>query len=163
MVRDMSTSADEPAQRRTMRAPCPRCGCTDGTITTKGGQDTVRCAQCDRYCYNAPRRETGREPRVLRTRPQIRPSQRARILMRDNWACVMCHRTDVDLDAGHLVSDHDGRLLGMSEAELQGDDNLAAMCSVCNSGWSDQTVPPRLVAAAIMAQQRRGAGRSESA
>lgn len=138
-----------------MRAPCKHCGCTDGYIVTKGGQDTVWCAACDRHCYNAPCSETGRETRTLRTRPSIRPSQRARILMRDNWACIMCHRTDVDLDAGHLVSDHDGRLIGMSEAALLSDDNLAAMCASCNSGWSDQTVPPRLVAAAIMARQNR--------
>ena len=42
-----------------LRNPCP-CGCIEGLIFTKNGQDTVRCAQCDRYAgYNAPRTETG--------------------------------------------------------------------------------------------------------
>ena len=156
-VRSMgSTAADEPVLRMAMRAPCPGCGCAHGTIITKNGQDTVRCVECDQYCYNAPRTETGREPRSLRTRPNVRPSQRARILLRDNGACFLCHRNDVALDVGHLISVHDGKLLGMSEAELDSDDNLVAMCAACNSGLSSATVPPRLLAAALWARSTSG-------
>jgi 5-methylcytosine-specific restriction endonuclease McrA len=156
IVRPMSSIAgNEPVQRMMMRAPCPGCGCAHGTITTKNGQDTVRCAECARYCYNAPRTETGREPRSLRTRPTIRPSQRTRILLRDNGACVLCHRHDVPLDVGHLISVHDGHALGLSDAMLDSDGNLAAMCASCNSGLSDVSLPPHLVAAALRAQSKR--------
>jgi hypothetical protein len=71
-----------------MREPCPRCGCGDGTVAMVNGQDTVRCAECERFCYNAPRTETGRPRRSLRTRPQVSPGQRARILLRDNLEAI---------------------------------------------------------------------------
>jgi hypothetical protein len=149
------TSADDNAEVRiAMRAPCSRCGCTEGCITTKSGQDTVWCVGCQSYCYNAPRSETGRATRSLRTRPDVRPSQRARILVRDGGACILCHRSGVELEIGHLISVHDGRALGMSEAELNGDDNLAAMCKSCNSGLSSSSLPPRLLAAAMWARSR---------
>jgi len=141
-----------------MRSPCSRCDCPDGIIVTKNGQDTVRCADCDQYAgYNAPRSETRRERRSLRTRPTIRPSQRTRILVRDNGTCVLCHRSDVSLDVGHLISVHDGHTLGMSDAELSSDDNLAAMCSACNSGLSSESLPPRMLAAALWARSKGGA------
>jgi hypothetical protein len=145
----MTTSADQGAHP--MREPCPRCGCPDGTITTRNGQDTVRCARCHRHCYNAPRSETGRERRSLSTRPDVRPRQRSRIFLRDNFACIMCHRNDVALEIGHLVSVHDGRLVGLSDTDLRSDENLAVMCEECNSGLSKRSLPPRLIAAAIWA------------
>lgn len=154
-----STSGDETTVRMVMRAPCPRCGGDGGILATVNGQDTVRCAECKRFCYNAPRTETGREARSLRTRTDIRPSQRTRILVRDNSTCVLCHRSDVDLEAGHLISVHDGHKLGMSDADLNSDDNLAAMCAVCNSGLSSESLPPRLLAAALWARQLRDGAR----
>jgi 5-methylcytosine-specific restriction endonuclease McrA len=121
-------------------------------MTTVGSQDTVRCAACNRHCYNAPRSETGRPTRSLRTRPTIKPSQRARILLRDNATCVICHRANVPLDLGHLISVHDGPAFGLTEPELFSDENLAAMCDSCNSGLSSATVPLRFLAAALLAR-----------
>src|SRR3954468_3197856 len=121
------------------------------------GQDTVRCAECDRFCYNAPRSETGREARSLRTRPTIRPSQRTRILMRDKGACVLCHP-----NVGHFISVYDGQKLGLSDGELASDDNLAAMCAACNSGLSTESLPPRLLAAALWARANGAATRREA-
>jgi 5-methylcytosine-specific restriction endonuclease McrA len=144
-----------------MRAPCADCGSTDGAITTVNGQDTVRCAHCHRFCYNAPRTETGREQRTLRTRPQMPASQRARILLRDNATCVLCHRAEVALDVGHLISVCDGRALGLGDVDLFSDENLAAMCAACNSGLTSETVPLRIAAAVLMARLhniRAGAG-----
>jgi 5-methylcytosine-specific restriction endonuclease McrA len=138
-----------------MHKPCPACGCLEGTTGTKGGQDVVRCANCRAYCYCAPRAETGRAPRSLRTRPTIRPSQRARILMFDNGTCVLCHRNDLPLDVGHLISVHDGRALGLADAELNSDENLAAMCSPCNSGVGRETLPLRIVVAVLRAWTAR--------
>lgn len=138
-----------------MREPCPACDCLEGTITTKNGQDVVRCADCRAYCYCAPRVETGREPRSLRTRPTIRPSQRARILMLDNGTCVLCHRNDLPLDIGHMISVDDGPVSDLTDAELNSDENLAAMCSPCNSGVGRETLPLRIVVAVLRARTAR--------
>ena len=87
-----------------MRAPCNRCGEQAGTVTRKGMQDVVRCSNCDRHCYNAPRTELGLKPVTLASRPDIKPSRRFRILDAHGHACVSCHRTDVDLQIDHLIS-----------------------------------------------------------
>lgn len=128
-------------QTITMRNPC-RCGCINGLIITKNGQDTVWCAQCNRYAgYNAPRTETGRPRRSLRTRPKISPSQRARVILRDGCACVKCHRRD-ELVIGHVVSLRDGYAQGMSDKLLYSDANLVALCAECNSGLGGDSIPP---------------------
>lgn len=133
----------------TMRAPCPRCACTEGTIVTRNGQDCVFCQGCNTWAYNAPRAETGREVRSLRTRPAISPGKRARILLRDNGTCVLCHRADVPIDIGHLISVNAGRNSGMTDFALFDDENLAAMCQPCNSGLSDEPVPLRIAVAIL--------------
>jgi len=125
-----------------MRAPC-RFGCqtSDGYIRTAGAQDVVRCACCHRAQYNASRVETGRTPRSVTTvRNGIRPSQRARILMRDG-RCVMCGSREL-LQVGHLVPVAGGLAAGLTEAELNDDENLAAMCPECNAGLGE--LPPPL-------------------
>jgi 5-methylcytosine-specific restriction endonuclease McrA len=141
-----------------MRAPCVKCGHTEGHIETRNGQDVVRCAACDRYQYCAPRTETGREARNHRTRPDIKPSQRARVLDRDGGRCIICHATERALDVGHLVSVDDGRNLGMTETEIFSDDNLAAMCAPCNSGYGTLSINPRIIVAAINARAKRRHG-----
>jgi 5-methylcytosine-specific restriction endonuclease McrA len=127
-----------------LREPCRSCGGSEGTITTVNGQDTVRCAECSRHAYNAPRIATGREQRSLRTRPDIKPSQRARIFMRDGSACVICHAGDTQLDVGHLIDVKSGRAEGLTDLELFDDENLAVMCAPCNSGLGDQPLPLKL-------------------
>ena len=142
-------------QTHPLRGPCRGCGFEgDGYIRTKGGQDVVRCPQCDRAQYNAPRGETGREVRKLSTRPGISVTTRTRILVRDNRTCVLCHRDDVALDVGHLVSVADGEKSGLTDAQLHGDDNLAAMCASCNSGLSRQTIPLHVAVSIIKARSR---------
>ena len=88
------------------------------------------------------RTETGREVRSLRTRPDIRPRQRARIFARDNGTCVICHRHGPYLVVAHLISVCDGLKLGLSDADLFSDDNLAAMCEECNAGFGKDSLPP---------------------
>lgn len=141
----------------TMRAPCKYCSHTLGRIETRSGQDCVFCLACGKHNYNAPRTETGREIRSLRTRPDIKPGQRSRILDRDNGRCIICHAADRNLDVGHLVSVEDGRKQGLDDAELYADDNLAAMCAPCNSGYGAVSVSPRIVAALIRARIQRRA------
>jgi hypothetical protein len=56
-----------------------------------------------------------------------------------------------------MISVYDGHKLGLSDAELAGDDNLITMCAACNSGLSSESLPPRLLAAALWARSQRGA------
>ena len=68
---------------------------------------------------------------------------------------VQMRKPDRPLDVGHLVSVEDGRSLGMTDEELYDDENLAAMCSPCNSGYGRNSVSPRLMAALIRARIQR--------
>ena len=125
------------------RTPCPDCGTSSGVLTPVGGQSTVRCANCGRLLYNAPKTETGEKPRsVVTVRRQVKPSQQARILDRDHARCVLCGRGDIPLTIGHLLSVDDGFSLGASEADLADDANLAAMCEACNAGLGGRSVLP---------------------
>jgi 5-methylcytosine-specific restriction endonuclease McrA len=116
------------------RSKCERCDSTDALLVIRGRQATIRCAHCNRFLYNAPRHETGAERRTVTTlRHSIRPSQQARILNRDHGCCILCGRRD-ELTIAHLLSLEDGHRLGVAEANLYCDANLAAMCEACNLG-----------------------------
>lgn len=129
-----------------MRAPCKYgCDTTIGFLRRANGQDVVRCSICAKAQYNAPRHETGMPVLHKNTRPKISVSQRSRLLERDNHTCVGCHRNDLPLDIGHLLSVADGAKVGATERELYSDENLSAMCDACNAGCSDRTQSLRLV------------------
>jgi len=133
---------------------CKRgCG-TSGYIVTKNGQDCVYCSRCNSYAgYNAPKTETGRAPRsVTSNRDGIKPGQRARILERDNGCCVLCHASNVNLHVGHLLSYSEGKKQGLTDDQLNDDENLAAMCDECNLGLSDRPVSIRLLMAVLIAR-----------
>jgi 5-methylcytosine-specific restriction endonuclease McrA len=134
-----------------MRAPC-RCGHTLGRIVEKSGQDTVRCLACDSYCYCAPRVETGREVRNVKTREGMKPSKRAEILMRDGSRCVLCGTRDGIMHIGHMISVEFGQRGGLSEEELDDDENLAVMCEACNLGIGAQPIPLRTAVAIVRAR-----------
>ena len=91
----------------------------------QGMQDVVRCSNCDRHCYNAPRTELGLKPVTLASRPDIKPSRRFRILDAHGHACVSCHRTDVDLQIDHLISREAADRLGFLDELIDSDLNLA--------------------------------------
>ncbi len=60
----------------------------------------------------------------------------------------MCGRRENHMQVGHIISVHDGRAHGLSDAELFHDDNLTAMCPECNAGQGSETLLlPFLVAA----------------
>lgn len=135
----------EPSAPYPMRAPCKWCGHLDGRLLPTNGQNVVRCASCQRACYNAPKTETGEAVRSIASRPNIKPSKRARIIERDNGACVSCHRDDVPLHVGHLLSVKDGHKLGATDEELYSEENLALTCEECNAGFSSRSMSLRLV------------------
>ena len=137
-----------------MRQPCLKCDTPDGVIETVNGQDTVRCAWCKAFCYNAPKSETGRQVRSLRKRDDIRPGMRTAIFLRDGGACIICYSTDRP-EVGHLISVADGAKFGIDFDLINSDENLAVMCATCNNGLSDETVPIRLIVKAFMVRQAR--------
>jgi hypothetical protein len=135
-----------------MRAPCRVCKGTTGRIETKNGQDCVLCGGCDRFQYNAPKTETGRAPRTVTTvHNGIKPGQRARVLERDNGRCVLCGGK-IDLHVGHLLSVNEGLKQGLTDQQINDDENLAAMCAECNLGYSERPVSLRLLIAVLMAR-----------
>ena len=74
-----------------MRTPCRACGGISGEVRTRNGQDYVFCLTCGRWCYNAPRVETGRAVRTVQSiREAISPKQRARVLVRAGGHCELC-------------------------------------------------------------------------
>ena len=149
-----------------MREPCRWClkdGYPNlgGYIREANGQDVVRCTRCDRQCYNAPKSETGKPQRNIKSRPDITPSQRAKILERDNHQCLLCGRSPrrdpVILHIGHILSVDEGKKLDppATDEKLYADDNLFACCEECNLGRGGLSLPPRLILQLIQARVRR--------
>lgn len=123
-----------------MRSPC-RCGHSRGRIVEKSGQDTVRCLACNAYCYCAPRAETGRDVRRVKTRNGIPPWKKAAVILRDGNRCVLCKDDDAILHAGHIISRDIGIQIGMSDDDVDDEENLAAMCETCNLGIGNAPIP----------------------
>jgi 5-methylcytosine-specific restriction endonuclease McrA len=130
-----------------LRKPCIICEKTQGYIIEKGSQDTVYCANCNTFQYNAPRLETGKPVRSVKTRENIKSALRAKVIIRANRKCELCGKSceKASLHAGHLLSLEDGKAQGLSEEELTVEENLAAMCDECNLGLGKKTVPLWLV------------------
>jgi hypothetical protein len=145
----------------TFRVPrsCRSCGSDIATVRPSGQHLGAWCAVCRAFSYNLPRVEVGLATRpVSDVRPRLPARRRAQILARDNGRCVLCGRSaaeDVQLTVGHLVSVKDGQRLGVDEALIWDDLNLAAMCDTCQLGLSDQSVPVVVfLALALLRAQR---------
>lgn len=129
-----------------LRAPCG-CGSETGYWIERSGQNVVRCGSCNSVQYNAPKTETGQKVRSISTRPDIKPSRRARVFAMHHNTCVGCGRRppDVTLHVGHLLSVKQGRDLGASDDLLFADENLAPMCEECNIGTGMSSVSAALM------------------
>ena len=96
-----------------MRQLCKHCGHHHGTRMHINGQETIRCAHCNRRCYNAPRTETGQAQRTVTTiHNGIKPTQRTRVLTRANGQCEICGFR-INLHVGHIISVKDGLESGL--------------------------------------------------
>jgi hypothetical protein len=136
-----------------MRAPCKQCGHEAGRIVERGSQDTVRCLQCDAFAYNAPRTETGNAVRsISTTHAAIKPGVRYRVLERANGHCELCRVTGRILHVAHFLSVKDGHGQNLTDAEINSEHNLCAMCEECNLGGAANTVPVWLAAAIVRAR-----------
>lgn len=154
-------SADRPAidptpaidrDRFQMRAPCPSCGHGLGRLIERNGQDTVRCLSCDKHCYNAPRTETGREQRSVSTvHSAVKPKQRARILERATGKCEVCGARR-NLHVGHILSVDAGLRAGLTDAQINDDENLLCLCEECNLGMGSAPMSLPLAIAVLRAR-----------
>jgi 5-methylcytosine-specific restriction endonuclease McrA len=138
-----------------LRSPCHRCGCESGRIVERGAQDCVYCSGCGTFCYNAPRAETGKEVRHVKTREAIPPRLRAEVLMRSGPQCELCHSQTRELHVAHMISLDAGRKMGMSEDDLNDEENLCAVCDACNLGIGKQPISLRLATQMVLARIRR--------
>jgi 5-methylcytosine-specific restriction endonuclease McrA len=142
----------------TMRAACRGCGHAFGRIEEKGAQDCVFCLDCGRFCYNAPRTETGKKVRTVQTvHEAIKPKLRAKIIMQASGRCQMCGKgpdSGCELHVAHLVSVVQGLELGLTEVELNSEENLICACDECNLGIGKETIPLRMAVVMQMARMR---------
>lgn len=137
-----------------MRAACRYCGCSDGEMRPRGGQNCVFCLACGRLCYNAPKSETGEAPRrVDGLREGISAKQRARILVRAGGRCELCG-SDLLLHVSHLLSVDEAAAFGVDAAIVNSDANLAAFCEACNLGLGSDSVSTTLFVALLARHTR---------
>lgn len=122
----------------TLRSPCKSCGSTQGYLKRVGLQDTVYCEN-HTYQYNAPRTETGLKPVSLTDRNGLTPGQRNRVLSAYGHACFMCgaRPPDVTLHIDHIIPRKAAHEAGLLDDLIDSEDNLAPLCSTCNSGKRD--------------------------
>ena len=133
----------------TLRSRCVQCGNTKGYIEERNGQNCVFCASCRHFAYNAPKTETGQKPQsIASVHKGISPSRRHRIIERATARCEFCGNA-THLHISHILSVTDGLALGLTESELNADDNLALLCDYCNLGMGKNSFNPRLYVALL--------------
>lgn len=135
-----------------MRKPCKYCGKTSGLVEEKNGQHTVSCAECGRHNYNAPKNEIGLSKEPKTCRKPIDDVQRARIMERDGFKCIICGRSaavepGLVLHVSHIISVKDADALAKKygvavDAFVNKDFNLFASCSNCNLGQGGRSIIP---------------------
>lgn len=137
-----------------MRVPCVSCGHNFGSIENRNGQDVVLCGDCGKYQYCAPKTETGRAVRTVKTtHAAISPKQRMRIIERANGRCEICG-TRGNVHVGHVISVIDGHRLGLGDDVLNSDENLICECEECNLGGGAQTLPLRMFVAILRSREK---------
>ena len=126
-----------------MRRACANCESPFGRLEKRGNQNCVFCVVCGTFVYNAPKTETGERPRSVTTvHRNIRPRVRAKVLLRANSRCELCGAggNERQLHVSHLVSVDDGMAAGLSDLEINHEENLAAFCEECNLGLGGLSV-----------------------
>jgi hypothetical protein len=154
----MSETMVLPDRKQCPGGACPVCGCGEASVTETNGQDVVRCLQCDKYLYNAPRTETGRKERSVSTvHSSIKPKQRDRIITRANRRCERCGKSAMasatGIHVGHILSVAEGLKHGLTEEIINSDENLIGECDECNLGHGKGLLPVRLLVALLAARE----------
>lgn len=79
-------------------------------------------------------------------------------MQRDCYRCQSCGRNPpaVMLQVGHIISDKEGRARGLTDDEINDDENLLTQCEECNLGLGSQTMPLRFLINVLTARLRNG-------
>lgn len=157
MTQPAKTIALDGREPWTLRKPC-RCGAGVGAPALLiRSTRRVDCDVCGQFVYWESKAEVGEAPRTVQSLRDVKPSQRARIIERATGRCELCGRKppEVVLHVDHLVSVAVGAEAGLTEAELNDDENLAALCEECNLGKGERPISPRLFCAMLRARLRR--------
>jgi 5-methylcytosine-specific restriction endonuclease McrA len=91
---------------------------------------------------------------VQSTHAAIKPKQRSRILERAAIRCEICGKSGVILHVGHFLSVDVGLQAGMTDDEINADENLYCSCEECNLGQGSQPVSIRVLMNVIRGRLR---------
>lgn len=135
----------EPDLPKTWPLPraCHRCGSNHPGKLEREDREGLRrglcCADCGLFVKWVPKAELGIATSTKRVGLNLKPSERTALFNTYNNACAVCHRDDLGLEIGHLISVADGKAFGLTQAEIDDPINLAPMCPPCNAGQGDLT------------------------
>lgn len=132
---------------------CISCGGVDVQTRPKGPHVEAFCGECGRHVAFVSKVDAGVKTRTIQTtHAAIKPKTRARILERATSRCEICGRRDGILHVSHLLSVDAGHAAGLTDEEINCDENLASLCEECNIGMGRSPVPLRLAIAIIRAR-----------
>lgn len=92
---------------------------------------------------------------VQSTHAAIKPKTRSRIIDRASARCEMCGSRGVILNVGHFISVDEGQKAGMSDDEINSDENLYCSCEECNLGLGSRPVSIRILVNIIRGRMKR--------
>lgn len=118
-------------------------------LMQKGPNHYKVCLRCDKRQHEKvwlSKVEAGIEKRsVQSTHQRIKPKTRAKIIDRASARCEMCGARNVILHVGHFISVDEGHRAGMTDDEINSDENLYCSCEECNLGQGSRPVSIRIL------------------
>lgn len=142
--------------KMTDSANCKYCDSTKLSTRAKGPHIELYCQDCERHQQFVRKETAGVSKRTVQsTHAAIRPKDRARVIERATARCEMCGRRDVILNVSHFLSVAEGHAAGLTDDEINCDENLSCMCEECNLGIGRNPVPLRLAVAIIRARNNQ--------
>jgi ribosomal protein S14 len=148
--------AAERIQEKEAPARCKSCLSVNLDTRPKGPHIESFCVDCGRHQKFLSKAAAGIEKRTVQsTHAAIRPKDRARIIERATGRCELCGRRDVILNVSHFLSVAEGHKAGLTDEEINCDENLSCMCEECNLGIGRKPFPLRLAVAIIRARNTK--------
>lgn len=129
------------------------------SLVQKGPNHCKICTKCHKRQHDKTwisKSEVGIEKRSLQTTHEaIRPKTRSRIFDRAGARCEICGASSVLLTVGHFLSVADGHAAGLTDAEINSDENLFCCCEECNAGQGAKPVSIKILVAIIRGRVNR--------
>ncbi len=136
----------------------PECDGTEGTIETKSNQDCLTCNTCNRFQRNVSKVDSGRKPRTVKTtHDAIKTSVKNLVLHRCNGFCELCGKGPpfAILQVSHIISVEYGHDHGLTDDQINDQENLIALCDECNLGGGKECLPLRFALRVVWARLGR--------